>query len=153
MKVQKVCGGLFIVLGVLSLFTATQQQVQAVTCNASAPQEYSICNPAEAEDIHRYSGPIGTCIQSYYFWCDPVPGSNCGSVSGYAIAVPGRCESSDSNASPVPVCIDEYGVTVLEIKWYETYCGFLNGTCGCLYFIGGTYHPNQYVQVCNCANG
>lgn len=106
------------------------------------------CDPAHA--IHRDVAELLN-VNCHYIGgqCIPVPGSQCGLVSGYQQAGRGLCVVTLETSGQV-ACIEDIYSTFIPLQFYTTQCGIENGGCTCMYIRAQGYFT-QYAEVCDCS--
>ena len=149
MIVNKFLAVVAMIGGLICCGSAYQNQAVAIECDPAPVQVNAECESPVVSGPHE-TQEIGGCQSSYYWWCVPKPGSNCGTVAAYGIVFDAYCRSV-TGQSPGPTCIEDAGASqTFVVPWYQTDCQFLDGTCTCVYIIGSETYPNQGSEKCLC---
>ena len=118
--------------------------VLAITCTPSYISP-AICHPAHAvAPTQLPSG--GDCVVNGMDECVPTAMTRC--IDRYATGVEGKCEFKVNYMNPTG-CTWDYGVTTVDLPFYEASCSDMSGTCQCEYDVDPGTTPSQ-VQVCDC---
>jgi len=137
-----------IALGLTLLFAAVSPQsiAQCIPGEAVSPAK---CVPAHTVTVNEIL--TNTSCESYYGYCVPSTGSQCGN-SGWEYAVNGACELTLPDNSETPVCTDNQRTTVVTVGYYQTSCFRNWSTCECMNYVI-LYPSSMNVIVCDCADG
>lgn len=145
----KVIGLLSICLGFLLVATGVDSPISASpNCVQSDYFENTECYGAYAEDRHENNHANMSCTGTY-FTCKPSQHSQCGTLEGYQVAMPGECAAS-TEPSAMGGCWEDSGTTIVVLKYYTSECRFDVFQCKCMLDVNSE-HPTQYVETCDCS--
>lgn len=149
MTLRHWCACLLVLTGCLLVLSGFQPDARA-SC-VSTGEMY----PAECD--HAYISPPGLleragnidfgCQSSWYFWCVPTEGSDCGTLQGYGDLVPGACNLA-INELDNHWCADNLMPMVFNMAYKTSDCRFFEGACTCVWVFGN--YPSREVDTCDC---